>query len=53
MAMTSLPASEFICEQCISQVKHIVTDLNHNMKPELFESLATIKMACYYFNKYQ
>jgi hypothetical protein len=53
VALTTLPASEAICERCFSQIKHLASDLNTSMKPELFESLATIKMASYYFNKYQ
>lgn len=53
VALTTLPASESICERCFSQIKHLASDLNSSMKPELFEALATIKMASYYMNKYQ
>ena len=52
LALISMPASEAICERCFSRIKHLASDLNTNMKPELFESLATIKMAMYYFQKY-
>ena len=53
VALTTLPASESICERCFSQIKHLASDLNSSMKPELFEALATVKMASYYMNKYQ
>ena len=43
VALTTLPVSESICERCFSQVKRLTSDLNRNMKPELFESLSTIK----------
>ena len=53
IALTTLPASESICERCFSQIKHLASDLNCNMKSDLFESLATVKMATYFMNKYK
>ena len=53
VALTSLPASESICERCFSQIKHLANDLNCSMNKDLFEALATIKMASYFINKYK
>ena len=52
IALTTLPASESICERCFSQIKHLANDLNHRMASDMFESLATVKMATYFMNKY-
>ena len=52
ISLVTMPASEAICERCFSQVRRLTNDWNKNTSVDLFEALATIRLATHFLEQY-